>query len=46
MESIQENYYLDDEDNIYKECYKTCKIFSQSGTEIIHNFNECYINYK
>ena len=38
---IPENYFLDDNDNIYKECYNTCKICSNSGNEIYHNCNIC-----
>ena len=38
---VPENYYLDNNDNIFKECYNTCKKCSQSGDETINNCDEC-----
>ena len=43
---VPENYYLDHNDNIYKECYNTCKKCSQPGNEAYHNCEECINNYK
>ena len=43
---VPENYYLDNNDNIYKECYNTCKKCSQSGNETYNNCEECINNYK
>ncbi len=43
---IPENYYFDNNDNIYKECYNTCKKCNQSGNETNNNCNECKENYK
>ncbi len=45
IEIIPENYYLDNNDNIYKECYYTCKKCNQSGNESYNNCEECYNNY-
>ena len=45
VESIPENFYLDYTDNIYKECYYTCKKCNQSGTESSNKCNECINNY-
>ena len=42
--SVPENYYLD-EDNIYKECYNTCKKCSESGNESNNNCDKCIDNY-
>ena len=39
------NYYLDNNDNIYKECFNLCKRCSQSGNETINNCYECINNY-
>ena len=38
---ISENYYLDDNDGIYKEWYKTCKKCRRQGNETINNCDEC-----
>ena len=46
VDIIPENYYLDKDDNIYKECYDTCKKCSQSGNNLIHNCDECINNYQ
>ena len=45
LDTIPENYYLDLNDNIYKECFITCKKCSQSGNEINHNCDECIDNF-
>ena len=42
---IPENYYLDATDDIYRECYNTCKKCNQSGNEIINNCDECIYDY-
>ena len=42
---IPENYYLDNNDNIYKECYYTCKKCKIKGDNITHNCIECKDNY-
>ena len=38
---IPENYYFDNNDNIYKPCYQRCKKCSKSGNEINNNCDEC-----
>jgi hypothetical protein len=43
---IPENYYLDNNDYIYKECYSTCKNCIQSGNAINHNCNLCKDNFR
>ena len=45
IDTVPENYYLDNNDNIYKECYNTCKKCSQSGNETNNNCDECINNY-
>ena len=45
VDEVPENYYLDKEDNIYKECYDLCKSCNQSGNETINNCKECIYNY-
>ena len=42
---LPENYYLDKGDNIYKECFQSCKKCHQSGTETNHNCDECKNGY-
>ena len=42
---IPENYYLDNNDNIYKECYYKCKKCDQPGNDTINNCIECINNY-
>ena len=42
---IPDNFYLDKEDNIYKECYKACKTCSIYGNEENNNCNSCIDNY-
>jgi len=50
-----EGYYLDEEAQIYKKCYNSCKTCKRKGNDIKHNCIECnsdftfeidYINYK
>ena len=36
---------MDNNDNIYKECYKLCKNCNQSGNDTINNCDECIYNY-
>ena len=38
---IPENFYLDSNSNIYKECYKTCKKCKKGGDEINNNCDLC-----
>ena len=45
FEELPENYYLDNNDNIYKECYNTCITCTKSGNETINNCDECINNY-
>jgi len=45
VNAIPENYYFDNNDNIYKECYYTCKKCNISGNEINNNCDECIDNY-
>jgi hypothetical protein len=45
LEEVPENFYLDNNDNIYKECYNTCKTCDKSGNENINNCIECINNY-
>ena len=45
VDEIPENYYLDYNDNIYKECYKLCKKCNESGNDINNNCDECINNY-
>ena len=45
VDTIPENYYLDNSDNIYKECYNTYKKCNASGNEINNNCDECNNNY-
>ena len=40
------NYYLDNNDNIYKECYSSCKKCVKSGNEENNNCQECKSNYR
>ena len=41
VSSIPENYYFDNDDDAYKECYYTCKTCSLPGTDENHNCNSC-----
>ena len=42
---IPENFYSDNNDNIYKKCYSTCKTCNQTGDEINNNCNNCIEHY-
>ena len=44
--NIPENFYLDNSDNIYKECYSLCKRCNQSGNDENNNCLECKDNYR
>ena len=46
VDELPENYYLDYNDNIYKECYKLCRKCNTSGNDINNNCDECINNYK
>ena len=45
VDEVPENYYLDYNDNIYKECYKLCKKCNESGNIINNNCDECINKY-
>ena len=45
VDTLPENYYLDNIDKIYKECYSTCKKCSKAGNETNYNCDECIANY-
>ena len=38
------NYYLDEEDKIYKRCFHSCEYCYGKGEESFHNCKECNIN--
>lgn len=38
-------YYLDENNNTYKACYKSCKFCYGQGNETKHNCKECITNY-
>ena len=40
-----ENQYLDESDNTYKECYDTCRTCSRAGNRDSHNCNTCKPGY-
>ena len=40
-----ENFFLDTNNNIYIQCYKSCKTCSASGNDANHNCNQCAENY-
>ena len=42
---LPENYFLDEDDNIYKRCYKTCKYCDSLGTHPEHLCTECPDGY-
>ena len=42
---VPENFYLDLNDSIYKECYKTCKKCNKEGDEESNNCDQCIDNY-
>ena len=39
--NLQENYYLDGNDNIYKECHQNCKKCEGGGNDSNNNCKEC-----
>ena len=39
------NYYFDDTDNLFKECYSTCKTCKMGGTITNNNCDECKNGY-
>ena len=45
LDNITENYYLDENDNIYKQCHENCKTCYGNGTDKNNNCKECYSNY-
>ena len=40
-----ENFFLDTNNNLYTQCYKSCKTCSASGTDSNHNCDTCAENY-
>ena len=42
---IQENYYLDKEDEIYKPCHENCKKCFGKGIETNNNCSKCHPNF-
>ena len=42
---VPDNYYLDENDNIYKKCFSKYKKCSKSGNNTYHNCNECIEGY-
>ena len=44
LEELPENYYLDANDGIYKECFYKCKKCNESGEENNNNCDECLDN--
>ena len=42
---IEDGYYLDIEDGIYKKCYESCKTCYTNGDNKIHNCLECNENF-
>ena len=45
IDVIPENYYLDKNDNIYKECFNKCKKCNQPGNKTNHNCEQCIDQY-
>ena len=43
--TLPDNYYLDNNDNIYKKCYTRCKKCNKSGDSINNNCVECNNGY-
>ena len=41
LETVPENYYLDEDDNIYKKCYDTCRKCHKGGNENNNNCDIC-----
>ena len=44
-EILPENYYLDNDDNIYKPCFKNCKKCYGKGNDTYNNCIECISGY-
>ena len=44
-ETISDNYFFDDNEEIYKECYKSCKKCQQPGNVTNNNCNQCNDDY-
>ena len=42
---IPEGYYVDNNYNLYKKCYHTCKTCNREGSNINHNCKECSDNF-
>ena len=40
------NYYFDEENQVYKRCYESCKYCNNSGDKNVHNCTECLENYE
>ena len=45
IETVPENYYLDNNDNIYKKCFNNCKKCTKEGNETNNNCEKCINNY-
>ena len=43
--SSEGSYYFDENKNLYKECYNTCKRCNEGGNETNHNCIECNNNF-
>ena len=44
-DKIPENFYLDSSEDIFKECYQTCKKCKKKGEEENNNCDECITNF-
>ena len=42
---VHENYYLDESENLYKECFNLCKKCNKQGNETYNNCDECVDGY-
>ena len=45
FDKTPQGYYLDRKDQIYKKCYKNCKLCCGEGNETINNCQECVDNF-
>jgi len=45
LNQVPENYYLDENDNLYKECFYLCKKCNKPGNETYNNCDECINDY-
>ena len=45
LNQVPENYYLDENDNLYKECFNLCKKCNKPGNETYNNCDECMDGY-